>query len=148
VSSYEAMALEIEDVFAVLSELQQPEYELALLVVGCQLRISEALGLKWKDVLWERGLVAIRQTFVHLNIQEGAKTKLKHQSCCWMSWPHAKAKPCTPMTRITSSPLKSWTGLSPAQAHSWLKIISDPPQSEGVLSGLRMESLMTGTVKS
>jgi hypothetical protein len=27
-------------------------------------------------VLWERGLIAIRQTFVHLNIQEGAKTKL------------------------------------------------------------------------
>jgi integrase len=76
VSSYEGMAIEIEDVLAVLSELQQPEYELALLVVACQLRISEALGLKWRDVLWERGLIAIRQTFVHLNIQEGAKTKL------------------------------------------------------------------------
>lgn len=76
VSSYEAMALEIEDVFAVLSELEQPEYELALLVVACQLRISEALGLRWRDVLWERELIAIRQTFVHLNIQNGAKTKL------------------------------------------------------------------------
>lgn len=76
VSSYEGMAIEIEDVLAVLSELQQPEYELALLVVACQLRISEALGLKWRDVLWGRGLIAIRQTFVHLNIQEGAKTKL------------------------------------------------------------------------
>lgn len=76
VSSYEAAALEIEDVFAVLSELQQPEYELTLLVVACQLRISEALGLRWKDVLWERGLIAIRQAFVHLNIQQGAKTKL------------------------------------------------------------------------
>ncbi len=76
VSSYEAMALGIEDVFAVLSELRQPEYELTLLVVACQLRISEALGLRWRDVLWERGLIAIRQTFVHLNIQQGAKTKL------------------------------------------------------------------------
>jgi integrase len=76
VTSYEAMALEIQDVFTVLSELQQPEYELALLVVACQLRISEALGLKWKDILWDRGLIAIRRTFVHLNVQEGAKTKL------------------------------------------------------------------------
>ena len=76
VSGYEAMALDIGDVFAVLAELQRPEYELALLVVACQLRISEALGLKWKDVLWERCLIAIRQTFVHLNIQDGAKTKL------------------------------------------------------------------------
>jgi len=76
VTSYEAMALEIEDVFAVLSELRQPEYELGLLVVGCQLRISEALGLTWKDILWNRGMIAIRRTFVHSTMQDGAKTKL------------------------------------------------------------------------
>lgn len=76
VTSYEAMALEIEDVFAVLSGLKQPEYELTLLVVTCQLRISEALGLKWRDILWNRGLIAIRRTCVHNNIQDGAKTKL------------------------------------------------------------------------
>jgi integrase len=60
-AGYEAMALEIEDIFAILSGLKQPEYELTLLVVTCQLRISEALGLKWRDVLWNRGLIAIRQ---------------------------------------------------------------------------------------
>jgi integrase len=76
VTVYEALALEIEDTFKVLSELQQPEYEFALLVATCRLRISEALGLRWRDVLWDRGLIAIRQTFVHLNAQEGAKTKL------------------------------------------------------------------------
>jgi integrase len=46
----------------VLSELRQPEYELALLVATCGLRISEALGLRWRDILWDRGLIAIRQT--------------------------------------------------------------------------------------
>ena len=61
VTVYEALALEIEDTFKVLSELQQPEYELALLVATCRLRISEALGLRWRDVLWDRGLIAIRQ---------------------------------------------------------------------------------------
>lgn len=76
VTGYEAMALDIVDVFAVLSELARPVYELCLLVIACQLRISEALGLKWRDVLWDRCLIAIRQTFVHLNVQEGAKTKL------------------------------------------------------------------------
>ena len=76
VTSYEAMALEIEDIFAILSGFKQPEYELTLLVVTCQLRISEALGLKWRDILWNRGLIAIRQTCVHNNIQDGAKTKL------------------------------------------------------------------------
>lgn len=76
VTSYEALALEIEDTFKVLSELHQPEYELALLVATCGLRISEALGLRWRDILWDRGLIAIRQTFVHFNMQDGAKTKL------------------------------------------------------------------------
>lgn len=76
VTGYEALALEIEDTFKVLSELKQPEYELALLVATCGLRISEALGLRWRNVLWNRGLIAIRETFVHLNMQEGAKTKL------------------------------------------------------------------------
>ena len=76
VTGYEALALEIEDTFRVLSELRQPEYELALLIATCGLRISEALGLRWRNILWDRGLIAIRETFVHFNMQEGAKTKL------------------------------------------------------------------------
>jgi integrase len=76
VTGYEALALEIEDTFKVLSELKQPEYELALLVATCGLRISEALGLRWRNILWDRGLIAIRETFVHFVMQEGAKTKL------------------------------------------------------------------------
>jgi integrase len=76
VTEYEAMALEIEDIFKILSKLKRPEYELTLTVVACMLRISEVLGLKWKDILWNRGLIAIRRTFVHLNMQQGAKTRL------------------------------------------------------------------------
>jgi integrase len=76
VTGYEALALEIEDTFKVLSELRQPEYELALLVATCGLRISEALGLRWRNILWDRGRIAIRETFVHFVMQEGAKTKL------------------------------------------------------------------------
>jgi integrase len=76
VSSYEALALEPEDALKILAELEQPEYEIALLVATCGLRISEALGLRWRDILWDRRLIAIRQTFVHFHLQEGAKTKL------------------------------------------------------------------------
>jgi integrase len=47
-----------------------------LLVASCGLRISEALGLRWRDILWDRGLIAIRQTWVHMKMQDGAKTKL------------------------------------------------------------------------
>ena len=46
------------------------------MVATCGLRISEPLGLKWRNILWDRGLVAIKQTFVHFNVQEGATTKL------------------------------------------------------------------------
>jgi integrase len=75
-TGYEALALEVEDTFALLSELGRSEYEIALLVATCGLRISEALGLKWRDILWERAMIDIRQTFVHGSIQPGAKTKL------------------------------------------------------------------------
>lgn len=54
-----------------LGELKQPEYELALLVATCGLRISEALGLKWRDILWSKGLIAMRRTFVHFHLQDG-----------------------------------------------------------------------------
>jgi integrase len=76
VTAYEALVLEIEDTFKVLSELQQPEYQLSLLITTCGLRISEALGLRWRNILWDRGVITIRETFVHLKMQEGAKTKL------------------------------------------------------------------------
>src|SRR5437667_1335514 len=70
-SDYEALALEVEDTFALLSQLKQPEYELSLLVAICGLRISEALGLRWKNIIWERGVLVIRHTLVHSGILEG-----------------------------------------------------------------------------
>jgi integrase len=75
-SEYEALALEVEETFALLAALNQPEYEVALLVATCGFRISEALGLRWQDILWDRSMVTIRQTYVHSTLQDGAKTKL------------------------------------------------------------------------
>ena len=62
------------DTFALLGELEQPEYELAVLVATCGFRISEALGHCWRDILWDRAMISIRQTCVHNAIQDGAKT--------------------------------------------------------------------------
>jgi len=77
-SGYEALALDPEDSIALLSEIdgKTGEYELMLLVATCGLRISEALGLKWRDILWDKALISIRQTFVQDTLQEGGKTKL------------------------------------------------------------------------
>jgi hypothetical protein len=46
VTGYEALALEIEDTLKVLSELKQPEYELALLVATCGLRIADCASAR------------------------------------------------------------------------------------------------------
>ena len=77
-SDYEALTLEVEDTFKLLSEIKgkNGEYEIALLVATCGFRISEALGLRWRDIVWDKGYARIRQTYVHSTVQEGAKTRL------------------------------------------------------------------------
>jgi integrase len=46
------------------------------LVAATGIRASELLGLRWSDIVWGRSEIKIRQTYVHGNIQSGAKTKL------------------------------------------------------------------------
>jgi integrase len=75
VSGYEAMTLEPEQTYRVLEFLKQPVYTLLLLIAVTGLRMSEALGLRWMDVLFDRGLIKIRQTYVHNVMQDGAKTR-------------------------------------------------------------------------
>jgi integrase len=77
-SDYEALTLEVEDTFKLLSEIKgkNGEYEIALLVATCGFRISEALGLRWRDIVWDKSYARIRQTYVHSTLQEGAKTRL------------------------------------------------------------------------
>src|SRR6266700_462798 len=55
-SDYEALTLEVEDTFKLLSEIKgkNGEYEIALLVATCGFRISEALGLRWRDIVWDK----------------------------------------------------------------------------------------------
>ena len=76
VSDYEAIVLTPEQALKVLDELQQPEYTMIVLVAVTGIRASEMLGLRWSDILWDRSKIGIKQTYVHGNIQPGAKTKL------------------------------------------------------------------------
>jgi integrase len=80
VSDWEAMTLEPEQTYRVLEFLKQPEYTLLLLIAATGLRMSEALGLRWIDILWEKGQIKIRRTFVHNLMQDGAKTRLSKSS--------------------------------------------------------------------
>ena len=80
VSDYESVTLEPEQTYTVLEQLQQPEYTLLLLIAATGMRQSEALGLRWDCVLWEKGEIRIRQTYVHGNMQDGAKTRASKSS--------------------------------------------------------------------
>ncbi len=75
-SDYEAAVFTPEQTIRVLELLPQPVYALLVLVAATGLRISEALGLRWSEILWDRGQIRIRDTYVHGNLQKGAKTKL------------------------------------------------------------------------
>lgn len=80
VSEYESITLEPEQTYSVLEQLRQPEYTLLLLIAATGLRQSEALGLCWHCVLWEKGEIKIRQSYVHGHVQDGAKTRASKSS--------------------------------------------------------------------
>jgi integrase len=67
---------EPEQTYRVLELLEQMEYLLLLLIAATGLRISEALCLRWMDILWAKGEIEIRRTCVHNVMQDGAKTRL------------------------------------------------------------------------
>ncbi len=79
-SEYEAVALTPQQTLKVLEQLKQPEYTMVVLVAVTGMRASELLGLRWRDILWDRSEIRIRQTYVHNEIQQGAKTKLSKSS--------------------------------------------------------------------
>lgn len=76
ISDYEAAVFTPEQTLRMLDLLPQPIYTLLVLVAATGLRISEALGLRWRAILWDRAQISIRESWVHGNLQEGAKTKL------------------------------------------------------------------------
>jgi integrase len=62
-SSYEAMILTPQQASAVLTNLDEPERTLTLLAAATGLRISECLGLQWRDVSFEHSEIHVRRTW-------------------------------------------------------------------------------------
>jgi integrase len=73
-SSYTAVIVSPEQAFRIMVELKDPHRMLVFLVAVTGLRISEALGLKWGDLDYERQMIHLRRVWVGNDLIEQMKT--------------------------------------------------------------------------
>jgi integrase len=62
-SGYEAMIITPQQAYAIVRNLTEPERTLTLLAAGTGLRISECLGLEWRDVDFAEAMIHVRRTW-------------------------------------------------------------------------------------
>jgi integrase len=96
-TEYEAFILKPEQTMAVLDLLARPEYTLLLLVAATGVRISEALALKWKSVLYDQNSIRIRNSWTYGQMGSGTKTQA--------------SKSAVPMHPALAEVLKAWQAL-------------------------------------
>lgn len=63
-SDYEAVTVSPEEAFAIVERLPLFERTLLILVAVTAIRISEVLGLRWSDILWDKLQIMIRRDWV------------------------------------------------------------------------------------
>ena len=73
-SSYKAVIVSPEQAFRIMMELGEPYRTLVFLVAVTGLRISEALGLKWSDLDYERQMIHLRRVWVGNELVHRMKT--------------------------------------------------------------------------
>ncbi len=73
-SSYAAVIISPEQAFQIMLELKDPHRILVFLVAVTGLRISEALGLKWDDLDYERQTINLRRVWVGNELIDHIKT--------------------------------------------------------------------------
>jgi integrase len=73
-SDYKAVIVSPEQVFGIMMELGEPYRTLACLVAVTGLRISEALGLKWHDLDYERQMIQLQRVWVGNDLVPRMKT--------------------------------------------------------------------------
>ncbi len=98
-TEYEAFILRPDQTMAVLQLLVQPEYTLLLLVAATGVRISEALALKWKSVLYDQNSIRIKNSWTYGRMGSGAKTQA--------------SKSTVPMHPALAEVLKAWQTETP-----------------------------------
>jgi integrase len=73
-SSYKATIVSPEQAFRIMMELNDPHRTLVFLVAVTGLRISEALGLKWNDLDYDRQMIHLHRVWVGNDVIDRLKT--------------------------------------------------------------------------
>lgn len=77
-SDYEAVSVTPEQAYKIMMELPPMERMLTLLIAATGLRISEALGLQWADIDYDRKQIHVRRAWVDKSIGEPKTRLLRH----------------------------------------------------------------------
>ena len=74
-TSYKALIVRPEQAFQIMAELEDPYRVLVFLVAVTGVRISEALGLQWRDLDYQQHAIYLRRVWVGSTLIEGLKTE-------------------------------------------------------------------------
>src|ERR1017187_1303902 len=124
-SNYKAVIISPEQAFRIMMELEDPYRTLVFLVAVTGLRISEALGLKWGDLDYERQMIHLRRVWVGNDIVEQLKTE-------------GSAAP-VPLGDLLADALRGWNqNTSYAKSDDWvfpsLKLKGKTPLSASIMA--------------
>lgn len=74
-TNYRAIFVNPEQAFQIMIQLEEPYRTLVFLVAVTGLRISEALGLQWRDLDYQHHVIHLQRAWVGSTIIEGLKTE-------------------------------------------------------------------------
>jgi integrase len=124
-SSYKAIIVSPDQAFRMMLELKDPYRTLVFLVAVTGLRISEALGLKWGDLDYERQMIHLRRVWVGNDVIDNLKTD-------------GSAAP-VPLGELLADALRGWHQQTPyAKPEDWIfpsfKLKGKSPMSGSIMA--------------
>jgi integrase len=136
-SSYKAIIVSPEQAFGIMMELEEPYRTLVFLVAVTGLRISEALGLRWGDLDYERQMIHLRRVWVGNDMIDHLKTD-------------GSAAP-VPLGDLLADALRGWNQNSPyTKSDDWVfpsfKLKGKTPLSASIMAAdkIRPAALKVG----
>lgn len=107
----EPKVLCVDEFRRVLENIREPFRTMCIVAMCLGLRVSEILGLKWRDIDWDGLRLAVRQAYVY-GKQGDVKTRASHR---WM-----------PLDRLLAERLRQHKARMPAQAGSEDWVFANP----------------------